>query len=464
MIFIARAGPGILGGDAKRPTGPVECALDRARASSRLARAKAARPVRFYFPDSQDQIDPTFDFTTEERGDFRVRQRDDRYAHEVMHVRAYDGMLVSKGIVDGISHGGGRYTFAQRSRLFRLGVRRFFRVDEAPGPRIDMMGDCGAFSYVDQEKPAYSVDDVIDFYDGLGFDRGISVDHVILGYQDDDVDHNVPQEWRDRQALTLELAAEFLARHKARGCTFVPYGVAQGWSPKSYAHAVSELQRIGYGRIALGGMVPLKTPEILRCLEAVHDVRDSDVRMHILGVTRSEHVERFYEYGVESFDSTSPFRQAFKDDTDNFYHGDDAYTAVRVPQVGGNAKLKRQILAGTIDQRRAIDLERSSLDLLARYDRGKAPLEQVLDVLDEYSELLGAKKSRREEYARTLGDRPWQGCPCGVCKSAGIHVAIFRGAERNKRRGFHNLHVFRERLDRHIANSTISIELTEVLS
>ena len=40
--------------------------------------------MRFYFPDSQDQIDPSFDFETEERSPFRIRQRDDRYAHEVL--------------------------------------------------------------------------------------------------------------------------------------------------------------------------------------------------------------------------------------------------------------------------------------------------------------------------------------------------------------------------------------------
>ena len=36
--------------------------------------------------------------------------------------------------------------------------------------------------------------------------------------------------------------------------------------PVSYARAVGELQRIGYARIAVGGMVPLKTHEILACL------------------------------------------------------------------------------------------------------------------------------------------------------------------------------------------------------
>ena len=48
----------------------------------------------------------------------------------------------------------------------------------------------------------------------------------------------------------------------------------------------------------------------------------------------------------------------------------------------------------------------------------------------------------------TLADKPWKSCPCAICKELGIHVVLFRGAERNRRRGFHNLHVLRQRLDR----------------
>ena len=102
--------------------------------------------MRFFFPDSQDQIDPTFDFTTEERSPLRVRQRDDLYIHEVLRARVIDGLLVSKAIVDGRPGAAGKYTLAQRHRLYRAGVRRFFRLDTAPGEALVTMGDCGAFS------------------------------------------------------------------------------------------------------------------------------------------------------------------------------------------------------------------------------------------------------------------------------------------------------------------------------
>ena len=80
--------------------------------------------MKFFFPDSQDQIDPGFDFTTEEHPVLRVRQRDDLYSHEALDGHVIDGLLVSKAIVDGTADGAGKYTAAQRNRLYRVGVRQ----------------------------------------------------------------------------------------------------------------------------------------------------------------------------------------------------------------------------------------------------------------------------------------------------------------------------------------------------
>jgi len=182
----------------------------------------------FYFPDSQDQIDPSFDFVTEQRSELRIRQRDDRYPHEWLDEPPYQGMLVSKAMVDGVDGGAGRYSAQQRQRLYRVGIREFFRLT-GEHARIRTLGDCGAFSYVRQEEPPYTVDDVIDFYDAAGVDAGISLDHVILGFslQDTLDDDTLRSEWKRRQALTLERAEEFLRRRDARGCRFEPVGVAQ---------------------------------------------------------------------------------------------------------------------------------------------------------------------------------------------------------------------------------------------
>src|SRR5262245_54874833 len=112
--------------------------------------------MKFFFPDNQDQVDPSFDFTTEERSELRLRDRDDHYAHEKFEDAPVDAILLFMGIGEN-----GRYTLPQVHRLYRMGIRRFFRIDSRP---LETMGDCGAFSYVREEKPRYSVSEVINFY------------------------------------------------------------------------------------------------------------------------------------------------------------------------------------------------------------------------------------------------------------------------------------------------------------
>lgn len=408
--------------------------------------------MKYFFPDSQDLVDPSFDFERENRSSERVRHRDDRYAHEVFSARAYDGLLVSKGIVDGVGGTGGRYTLAQRHRLLRIGAPEFFRT---AGLDLPIIGDCGAFTYVRESVPPYTVDEVLQFYDECRFDFGISVDHVILTYQPkfDDlalIPDAIPADLQKRQELTLQLAAEFLTKHGAMKLYFQPIGVAQGWSPQSYANAVLALQKMGYTYIALGGLVPLKTKEILACLAAVKEVRSPKTRLHLLGVTRTNHVTTFADFGVVSFDSTSPLRQAFKDDKDNYYTLDRTYTAIRIPQVEGNPRLQRLISSGAVPQERARQLEKLCLENLRKYDAGECSLDQALDTIVEYDSFCEPKRNLREIYREVLTDRPWSRCPCDVCKQLGFHVIIFRGAERNRRRGFHNVWVFYRRLQREL--------------
>jgi len=409
--------------------------------------------MKFFFPDSQDQIDPAFDFATEERSPLRVRQRDDLYLHEALSQRVIDGLLVSKAIVDGLPGAAGKYTLAQRHRLYRAGVRQFFRLDAAPGPRVQTMGDCGAFSYWRDEAPPYTPDQVIDFYEECGFDLGISVDHVILGYDpgaDQNPDHPHIGEWAARQRLTLDLAVQFLDRCRSRIVRFEPVGVAQGWSPASYARAVRELQQTGYTRIAIGGMVPLKTPEILACLQQIGKAREPATQLHLLGITRCASMTDFAACGVTSFDSTSAFRQAFKDDKDNYHTVEKTYTALRVPQVDANPKLKARIQAGRVSQRDAVLREQACLRLLRDYDAGQAQVRAVLDALNEYQEIFDGRRDYSTAYREILEEYPWKQCVCGICARAGINVVIFRGSERNKRRGFHNVYAFRQRIDREL--------------
>jgi len=401
--------------------------------------------VRFYFPDSQDLVSPTYDFIHDEYSPLRVRQRDDLYAHEVLDGSPYDGILVSKAIVDGSIKGSGKYSEPQRQRLYRLGVESFFRLPKG----TDSLGDCGAFNYASEPEPPYTITEVVDFYEGCRFRAGVSMDHIILGYDDESPTNDVDPEWVRRHELTLRLAEEFLAEVDRRGRPFEPVGAAQGWSPASYTESVERLQQMGYQRIALGGMVPLKTHQILACLHAIEKVRRSGVELHLLGVTRVESMPEFASLGVTSFDSTTPLRQAFMDDRANYHTAETQFTAIRVPQVDGNPSLRRAILAGSVRQKDAVTLERQTLKSLRAFDMGELGVSATLDAVLEYENLvLGGKKSYVEAYEESLTCAPWKACTCALCRELGIEILIFRGTERNKRRGFHNLQVLADKVRR----------------
>jgi hypothetical protein len=399
----------------------------------------------FYFPDSQDQVDPSYDFEAEEHHPFHVRQRDDRYAHELHTPPPYSGILISKTAIDGYQ-GAGRYTAAQRHRLYRLGAREFFRLPAG----LKILGDCGGFSYVVEERPPVTVDQVIDFYESTGVDEGVSVDHVILGYRED-ADGPPEEEWVSRQALTLELAAQFFVENQRRGARFEAVGAAQGYSPSSYAASVERLQEIGYRRIALGGMVPLKIDQIVSCLEAIQQVRQPQTSLHLLGISRVEHFATFRALGVRSLDSTSPFRQAFKDDRDNYYAPNRTYVALRIPPSDGNQRLQRRIQAGQLDQAEVRSAETQALLAVRDYDKGTGTMGDALFALRTYELLHDARqRDHAEDYRAILEAQPWKRCPCAICQEWGVEVAIFRGTERNKRRGFHNLWVFNQKVQKAI--------------
>jgi len=407
--------------------------------------------LKYFFPDSQDFIDPSFDFVRETRNEHRVRQRDDHYPHEVF-ARPYDGMLVSKAVVDGLGGGESKYTRAQRLRYFRNGMKHFFRLPNG----METMGDCGAFTYVNQEVPPYRIEEVIDFYETSRFDYGVSMDHIVFGYEkvDEPFTGDVLAECRRRQDITLTLAQEFLV--KSKSCCFKPYGVAHGWSRHSYRQSVEALIAMGYKNITMGGMVPLKTPQILETLEEIKPLIGGGIQVHLLGIARPESFKEFIRLGVTSIDSTTPLQQAFKDRKNNYHSlNGTAFTAVRVPQFDANPSLSRKIKSGVVDQDVARNLEKASLKALSEYDKGILPLEQTLETVMAYERLHSGEKDAekmRPDYERTLRAQAWKECQCNICKSIGINVIIFRGAERNRRRGFHNIQVLYSRLQRTLSS------------
>lgn len=421
--------------------------------------------MKFIYADSLDYIDPQYDFLADRSGPGRRAYWDDQYAHEFLDPPPYHGLLVSRAIVGDGPVGGGKYTAAQAQRFRREGARAFLRLDTPRFAAMPVFGDCGAFAYHRAEVPPYTPDDMLAFYEDAGFSHGCSVDHIIFEF---DESHGAGlaggnDEARRRFDITQENAEVFLRAARPLTNHFTPLGVIQGWSPGSMAEAARRLSAMGYRYLAVGGTVPLKVPQMKACLRAIRDIIPSDICIHVLGFAKADDIADFRPFGITSFDTTSPLLRAFKDAKSNYYvRRDDGrmdyYTAIRIPQAIENPRLQRLAKRGVCRQEDLLRLERRALGALRAYDREEITLEEALEAVLDYDtqalreesgETASGRKmvELRSRYARTLHDRPWKGCGCAVCRQASIEVIIFRASNRNKRRGMHNLAVFKTLVD-----------------
>jgi hypothetical protein len=399
--------------------------------------------MKFFFPDSLDTVAPRYDFEAEEHSPHRVRHRTDVFAHEYLRTVPYDGILVSKALVDGYK-GQRRYRDAQRLRLHREGSHRFFRAEQAG---LETMGDCGAYAYLSEPAPPFELEEVLDFYAHGRFDYTFSVDHVIPGYRSPNrlSDRTIPNAWRERYDLNLDLAERYLALHRQYHLLATPIGTVQGWNPASYIRAAGCLEKMGYTYLALGGLASLQTEDIMACVEAVQAAVRPSTRLHLLGVSRPDTMAQLHRWGIASFDSTMPLRQAFMDDKHNYHTADGAYLALRLPPSVGNARIARLVRSGEVSTHDLLSAEQQALDVVTRFEDGDSTVEDVVDAVSDYEQLYNGR-DHRDQYRRLLHDRPWKACACRACEELGIQVVVFRGRERNKRRGYHNLQVFARQL------------------
>jgi len=412
----------------------------------------------FIFPDCLDYIDPGYDFQTDTFSPGRTPYWDDQFPHEFMDVPPYDGVLVSRAIVGDHLHTG-KYTESQGQRFRLQGARAFLRYEEANYPGSLVFGDCGAFQYHDLEVPPYTPDDMLAFYDDGMFTHGCSVDHIIFEMDSTyDQGKDVPEECTRRQAITLENAEQFLKGAEPMKNYFQPIGVVQAWSPESMANMAMDLVKMGYDYLALGGLVPVGVMGIHQVLNAVRRKVPYDTKIHILGFAKANYLHEFLRYNITSIDTTSPFIRAFKDGKQNYWtrEGDKVghYTAIKIPQVHANNRLKNMIRMGVFTQECVIEKEQNALRAVWAYGAGKLDMESALGAVRDYTRItlwtdsaddstLEHKIERLMElYRNTLYNRPWDRCKCRVCREIGVDVVIFRSSNRNKRRGIHNLHIF----------------------
>lgn len=374
-------------------------------------------PILYFIPDWDDRVDPSYDFLHDTHREGRNPYRDDRYAHEIYETPPYDGILLSRATLD--DHKSKHDTILQAGS-----VHRYLRLPADGQHKV--LGDCGAFSYWQLSEPPYRTEEVLTYYQDLGFDLGVSVDHLIFA--------EVEAERERRWDITVTNAEAFLKQHRSGGYTFTPVGVAQGWDPSSYRRAVHALVQMGYKHIAVGGLVRNRTEDILRVLASIKEELPAEMQVHLFGVNRPEYARQFAALGVTSFDSASRLRRAWMDGRRNYFLEDDFYTAIRIPEAQALAKK-----LGT-DAHQAVKLEQQALQALRALDKGEATADDVFTAVASYAEYAGHQPQRiAQDYRRTLNEQPWKRCQCSICQKIGIEVVIFRGNDRNRRRGFHNV-------------------------
>src|SRR2546426_10150762 len=118
-------------------------------------------------------VDPEFNFHTEEAS---VGHKRDRWSHDKRiwelfepHSAPIDGVLISRMVFE-------RSGEFRKNEFEERGVREFLRLP----PSLNLMGDCGAFGYVNQPNPPYGPVDTLEFYRKAGVDVGVTVDHLIV--------------------------------------------------------------------------------------------------------------------------------------------------------------------------------------------------------------------------------------------------------------------------------------------
>ena len=323
------------------------------------------------------------------------------------------------------------------------GIRNYLRIPDG----YPLFGDCGAFGYIDEEKPPYDPLETLDFYERMQYNLGCTVDHLIVKATED-------QKY-ERQEITLKNAEKMMNKWISKNYAFELIGVAQGWDSESYRSSVSELLDMNFKHITLGGLVRSKTPEIIRIIRTCYPLwKDKGIRIHVFGVARWNIFPAYKRYGITSFDNAY-HRRAWLSGKNNYELDETGYTAIRVPLT--HPRSKERIIE-----------EKRVFDVFKLYCEGKAKPEDVIEALKSYEGKLvelGLEKNNRfkrlkgleQGYLRTLNEKPWEKCGCSICKNFGVHVCVFRTNERNMRRGFHNLYQFYARFQKWLGGET-SIE------
>ena len=397
------------------------------------------KKIQIVYPECGNSVSEGYDFINESHPEPRVKA----FAHNLYEDKVYDGILVSKAFV------ASKPLFDKIKEMG--GIRAHRRITD---PDMFTMGDCGAYSFVDEYEPQFTCEEVYDYYDQMGFDYGIALDHIVTGFSISNIRGTEDQ--IRRQNLTISNNLKMLDMVKERKAKFYLMGSAQGWNPESYRISIERLAQGGFKYIAIGGVAGLDNKKIMALLDHCKStIKKYNVAIHILGVTRTSLIPTYQQANVVTCDSTTNLIQAVTNPAAAFKTGigNQSLRCLLIPSVkstsGRGKELVIKMCKGDDSEENVTrvreemwKLEMSAMNALRSYGDRKMGLHECAKIVEDYVGLFdGHSHENYMSYVKTtLHKRPWEENGCNMCDEIGVEITLLRGADRNFRRAYHNIH------------------------
>jgi len=394
--------------------------------------------MKYFIPEWDDRVDPNYDFLQDRHS--MEHNRDpfsDYYMWEIFGINnvPFDGVLVSRVKVE--------ESKLKKRKIQELGIHKFLRLPS----NFPVLGDCGAFGYIDEPVPRYDPVEILDYYQKLGFNIGVTVDHLVVPKYIKEKDF--------RMRITYENGLKgYYEWKKKYSNDFLLLCAVQGWNVQDYLEMIKNYRKHGVENFGIGGLARKPTSFVIDLIDKlIIEIKKSEEvpnLMHFFGLARVSlfpYFQKLEDLGVQvTFDSASFLRRAWLSAQNNYMTlSGEGYSAIRIPQIGERTGLRgRNKLKDVQDIAELKKLEQECLQKIRLYDRGETDLESVTAALERYDKAINLNRfpMLREHYLKTLKDMPWKKCSCPICREIGVEVIIFRGNNRNRRRGFHNTWVF----------------------
>jgi len=414
------------------------------------------KKVNYYIATSDEMIgiDANYDYLNDNFSHENKQERVNVTYYDLIDDKYMDGVLTSKALVTG----------RQVETYTSLGgLRKYFNIPKS----YYLMGDCGAPTYFNEDNPPFTISDLLDFYENLDLDFGITLDHIV-----DMVDMTnriKPTKTHIyRRELSCKNAIEMLKLVKERKSKIYLLGSVQGWSPESYKQSLIELGEAGFKYCAIGGLTMTGNTDIVSQILSylTPTAKKYGIKLHLLGFGRLALLSSFLKYDIlSSIDNSTPLLNASNAPTsayffnlkNKFYKYDTIYLPIfskGAPSL--NKKIKNlyendysdiiveldEFSHNIVKQLREFDELENSKEI-----KNKELFNSILRNIQKF-ELMHRKYSGTNhdgmntylnEIKLVLNSKCWKNCSCPLCKTYGINMVTFRSQMRNKLRGIHNL-------------------------